>query len=76
MRPRRPPATQASSQGWGDFLFLSCKGTPDKTAEGNAAENLLNLELLGDCVHLLYHRECFGVRIAHWHVLHLHLIHH
>ena len=30
------------------FLFLSCKGTPDKTAEGNAAENLLNLELLGD----------------------------
>ena len=30
------------------FLFLSCKGTPDKSAEGNAAENMLNTALLGD----------------------------
>lgn len=30
------------------FLFLSCKGTPDKSAEGNAAENMLNTTVLGD----------------------------
>jgi hypothetical protein len=30
------------------FLFLSCKGTPDKSAEGNAAENMLNTALLGE----------------------------